>query len=191
VAEIGYLTGGAWLLNTAGYTGAVYHILADGLMTLCLFMAVGAVIYRTGHSSAAAMQGIFKRMPVTASVFLIGAASVVGIPPTCGFFSKWYLFQGAVQAEAWVFAAALIIAGLIAAVLFFKLLETAFFGILDDAMDENDKKPYTPILRVHREEAPLTMLLPLVFTGAALFGLGIYTNEVIRYLIRWSLPAGI
>ena len=192
VAEIGYLTGGAWLVNTAGYTGAVYHILADGLMTLCLFMAVGAVIYRTGDSRATAMQGIFHRMPVTASVFLIAAASVVGIPPTCGFFSKWYLIQGAVHAGAWVFAAALIIAGLIAAVLFFKLLETAFFGHLDDQMDENGKeKPHMSILKIHREEAPLTMLLPLVFTGAALFGLGIYTNEVIRYLIRWSIPAGI
>ena len=192
VAEIGYLTGGAWLVNTAGYTGAVYHILADGLMTLCLFMAVGAVIYRTGHSSKVAMQGIFQRMPVTATVFLIGAASVVGIPPTCGFFSKWYLLRGAVQAEAWGFAASLIIAGLIAAVLFFKLIETAFFGILDEGMDENGREPhYNSILRVRREEAPLTMLLPLIFTGAALFGLGIYTNEVIRYLIRWSLPAGI
>ncbi len=77
VAEIGYLTGGAWLANTAGYTGAVYHILADGLMTLCLFMAVGAIIYRTGETTADAMQGIFQRMPVTAAVFLIAAASVV------------------------------------------------------------------------------------------------------------------
>ncbi len=61
VAEIGYLTGGAWLANIAGYTGAVYHILADGLMTLCLFMAVGAIIYRTGESTAAALED-FPRM---------------------------------------------------------------------------------------------------------------------------------
>ncbi len=192
VAEIGYLTGGAWLANTAGYTGAVYHILADGLMTLCLFMAVGAIIYRTGESTASAMQGIFQRMPVTAGVFLVAAASVVGIPPTCGFFSKWYLLQGAVQAGAWVFIAALLIAGLVAAVLFFKLLERAFFGRLDDAVTEQGSgKPHAAALKIRMQEAPLTMLLPLVFTGAALFGLGIYTNEVVQYLIRWSVPAGI
>ncbi len=192
VAEIGYLTGGAWLANTAGYTGAVYHILADGIITLCLFMAVGAIIYRTGESRAAAMQGIFQRMPVTAAVFLVGAASVLGIPPTCGFFSKWYLLQGAVQAGAWVFVAALIIAGLVAAVMFFKLLEKAFFGRLDDLMiEKSNGKPGTAALKIRMDEAPLTMLLPLVFTGAALVGLGIYTNEVVQYLIRWSVPSGI
>jgi multicomponent Na+:H+ antiporter subunit D len=192
VAEIGYLTGGAWLANTAGYTGAVYHILADGLMTLCLFMAVGAVIFRTGESTAAAMQGIFRRMPVTAAVFLIAAASVVGIPPTCGFFSKWYLLKGAVQAGEWVFVAALIIAGLVAAVMFFRLLEMAFFGPLDDAVTEKGSgRPPAAALKIRMQEAPLTMLLPLMVTGAALFGLGIYTNEVVQYLIRWSMPAGI
>lgn len=138
------------------------------------------------------MQGIFHRMPVTAGVFLIAGASVVGIPPTCGFFSKWYLLQGAVQAGAWVFVAALLFAGLVAAVLFFKLLERAFFGRLDDAViDNGSQNPHTATLKIRMQEAPLTMLLPLVFTGAALFGLGIYTNEVVQYLIRWSVPAGI
>ncbi|MCF8091427.1 MAG: CoA-disulfide reductase [Desulfotignum sp.] len=192
VAEIGYLTGGAWLANTAGYTGAVYHILADGLMTLCLFMAVGAIIYRTGVSTSVAMEGIFQRMPVTAGVFLIAAASVVGIPPFCGFFSKWYLLQGGVEAGEWVFVAALIIAGLVAAVMFFRLLEMAFFGRLDDAVMENgSQNAHAAALNIRMDEAPLTMLLPLVITGAALFGLGIYTNEVVQYLIRWSLPAGM
>jgi hypothetical protein len=45
--------------------------------------------------------------------------------------------------------------------------------------------------KIRLEEVPLTMLLPLVISGAALFGLGIYTNEVVQYLIRWSVPAGI
>ncbi|MEX1302277.1 MAG: proton-conducting transporter membrane subunit [Desulfotignum sp.] len=192
VAEIGYLTGGAWLANTAGYTGAVYHILADGLMTLCLFMAVGAIIYRTGESTAAAMQGIFQRMPVTAGVFLIAAASVVGIPPTCGFFSKWYLLQGAVAAGEWVFVAALIMAGLVAAILFFRLIERAFFVRLDDtAIEKSSEKIHAAALEIPMQEAPLTMLLPLVLTGAALFGLGIYTNEVVDYLIRWTVPTGM
>lgn len=190
VAEIGYMTGGAWLANAAGFTGTTYHILADGLMTLCLFMAVGAIIYRTGESSAAAMQGIFRRMPITAAVFLIGAASIIGVPPTCGFFTKWYLIQGAVQAGAWVFVAALLIASLLAAVIFFRLLEIAFFGQLDEAGAEAHGHGHGSAPRVMMAEAPLSMLLPMVFTAAALIGLGVYTNEVITYFIRWSIPAG-
>lgn len=190
VAEIGYMTGGAWLGNAAGYTGAAYHILADGLMTLCLFMAVGAIIHRSGECSNSAMQGIFRRMPITAGVFLLGAASIVGIPPTCGFFSKWYLLQGAVQAGAWVFVAALLIAGLTAAIIFFRLLEIAFFGKLDgsEAADHGAGREHG---RGHggesgvvMTEAPISMLLPMLFTAAALIGLGIYTNEVVTYFIH-------
>jgi multicomponent Na+:H+ antiporter subunit D len=88
--------------------------------------------------------------------------------------------------------AALIMASLVAAVLFFRLLERAFFGRLDNAViGTGSGKPRAAAMEIRMQEAPLTMLLPLVVTGAALFGLGIYTNEVVQYLIRWSLPAGI
>lgn len=192
VAEIGYMAGGAWLANAAGFTGATYHILADGLMTLCMFMAVGAIIHRTGDSSAAAMQGIFRRMPVTAAVFLIGAAAIVGVPPTCGFFTKWYLIQGAAQAGAWVFVAALLIASLVAAIIFFRLLEIAFFGPLDEAAagGSGHGHGHGPGPQVARAEAPLSMLLPMIFTAAALIGLGLYTNEMVGNFIRWAVPAG-
>ena len=51
VAEIGYMVGGAWTGTAAGLTGAIYHIMADGLMTVCLFMAIGSVIYRKGKAN--------------------------------------------------------------------------------------------------------------------------------------------
>ncbi len=93
-----------------------------------------------------------------------------------------------------MFVAALIIAGLVAAVLFFRLLERAFFKRMDDAViGTGSKKPQTAAaaMEIRMQEAPLTMLLPLVLSGAALFGLGIYTSEVVQYLIHWSMPAGI
>lgn len=193
VAEIGYMVGGAWVANAAGFTGATYHILADGLMTLCLFMAVGAIIYRTGETTKAAMVGIFQKMPITSVVLVIGAASIIGVPPTCGFFSKWYLIQGAAQAGAWVFVAALLIASLVAAVIFFRLLEVAFFGDLDAAPVAGEGghghgHGHGPA--VVRAEAPLSMLIPMVITAAGLIVLGIYTREVVSYFISWSIPAG-
>lgn len=193
VAEIGYMTGGAWVANASGFIGATYHILADGLMTLCLFMAVGAVIYRTGDASKAAMRNIFQKMPITSVILIIGAASIIGIPPTCGFFSKWYLIQGAVQAEAWVFVAALLIASLVAAIMFFRLLEIAFFGDLDAEGDtaghHHDHGHDAPA--VARAEAPLSMLIPMVITAIAVIVLGLYTKEVVNYFIIWSVPAGL
>lgn len=194
VAEIGYMTGGAWVATSAGFTGAVYHILADGLMTLCLFMAVGAMIFRTGITTPEVMQNIFRKMPITAVVFIIGAASIVGIPPTCGFFSKWYLIQGAAAAGAWVFVIALLISSLVAAIIFFRLLEIAFFGSFDEAAGEQGHGGHGGhggAATVRMAEAPLSMLVPMVITAAGLIGLGLYTSEVVTYFIRWAIPVGM
>lgn len=191
VAEIGYMTGGAWIATASGFIGATYHILADGLMTLCLFMAVGAIIYRTGETSKAAMRNIFQKMPITAVIFMIGAASIIGVPPTCGFFSKWYLIQGAAEAEAWVFVAALLIASLVSAIIFFRLLEIAFFGDLDTTGASGDHGHTHGTVATIRAEAPLSMLIPMVITAASVIILGLYTKEVVNYFISWSVPLGI
>ncbi|MEW6595011.1 MAG: monovalent cation/H+ antiporter subunit D family protein [Thermodesulfobacteriota bacterium] len=183
VAEIGYMVGGAWLANANGLTGAIYHILSDALMTLCLFMTVGAIILRTGSSSFSAVENLCRKMPVTAAVFLIGAAAIVGIPPTCGFFSKWYLIRGAVQAGAWHFIAALIFASLASAVVFFRLIEIAWSGTFDG--HGHGTPP------VARAEAPLAMLAPMVAVAALLVIVGLYTNEIVANLIRWAIPAGL
>jgi multicomponent Na+:H+ antiporter subunit D len=133
-------------------------------------------------------------MPVTATVFLIGAASIIGVPPTCGFFSKWYLIQGGIQAEAWIFVTALLVSSLIAAIIFFRLIEIALFGPPDTAPPadgyghDHDHAPSQPAAA--RTEAPASMLVPMVVTAASLVVLGLYTNEVVTHFIRWALPEG-
>lgn len=185
VAEVGYMVGGAWLGNASGYTGAVYHILADGLMTACLFMAVGAVIFKTGDTSLAAMRGIFRKMPVTAAVFVTGGFAMIGIPPTCGFFSKWYLISGGVTAGQWGFVAALLFSSLVNAILFFRLIEIGYFGKFDD----HGHAGHHADARVN--EAPLTMLIPMVISAVLLVAVGLYTNEIVSGLVRFTVPAGM
>jgi multicomponent Na+:H+ antiporter subunit D len=183
VAEVGYMVGGVWLANESGLTGAVYHILADGMMTLCLFMAVGAVIFRTHQSSLEAMRNIFRKMPLTAIVFVIAGFSIIGIPPTCGFFSKWYLITGAVEAGQWLFIAALLFSSLINAVIFFRIFEIGYFPKFDQ---ESHSDVEIVVL-----EAPVTMIVPMVITAISLILIGIYTNEIVSGLVRWTIPAGL
>ncbi len=185
IAEVGYMVGGVWLANADGLTGATYHIVSDGLMTACLFMAVGAIIFKTGDSSLEAMRGIFRKMPVTSAVFLVGAFAMIGIPPTCGFFSKWYLIKGGVEAGQWIFVAALLFSSLINAVLFFRLIEIGYFG----KFDAEGKAPHHDHVVI--DEAPITMLVPMVVTAGLLILLGIYTNEIITGLIQYTIPAGL
>ncbi len=187
VAEIGYMVGGVWMANKTGFTGAVYHILADGLMTLCLFMAVGAIIYKSHTTSLSAMENLFQKMPITGVIFLIGAFSVIGIPPTCGFFSKWYLIGGAIEAKQWFFIVSLLISSLINAIIFFRLIEIAFFPDLN----QGEKQEYQKEQTIKMNEAPITMLVPMTIVAISLIVLGLYTKEVTTHLISWIIPAGI
>ena len=184
VAEVGYMVGGVWLANANGLTGAVYHILSDALMTLCLFMAVGAIIFKTKDSSYEAMRNIFQKMPITSVVFLVGALAIIGIPPTCGFFTKWYLIAGAAQAGQWVFIAALLLSSLISAIIFFRLIEIAYFGALESGSHGHQPK-------VAMAEAPLTMIIPMALTAISLIVIGLYTNEIVTGIVQWTIPKGL
>ncbi|MFT6498470.1 MAG: multicomponent Na+:H+ antiporter subunit D, partial [Akkermansiaceae bacterium] len=90
VAEVGYMVGGAWLGDPErwGMSGAVYHILADAFMTLCLFLCAGIFAKKANATRIEDLSGMFKKMPLTMTGFVVGALAMIGIPPTCGFFSK-------------------------------------------------------------------------------------------------------
>lgn len=176
IAEVGYMVGGAWLANEYGITGAILHILNDALMTLCLFMAASAIIYKVGGQQLTDLKGIFRRMPVTMTAFTLGALSMIGVPPTAGFFSKWYLILGGIQAARWEFVTALLFSSLVNAVLFFRIIEIGYF----EAPAEKGLN-----------EAPLSMLAPLLLVAASLVVVGLYSGDIIANIIRYAIPAGI
>jgi multicomponent Na+:H+ antiporter subunit D len=180
VAEVGYMVGGVWLANSTGMTGAVLHIVNDALMTLCLFLAAAAIIYRTGSLDFDRLTGLYRRMPLTMAAFTVGAFSMIGVPPTCGFFSKWYLILGAVEAGHWEFMVALLLSSLINAVLFFRIIEIAYFK----------PDPQPPSGGLLAGEAPLMLLKPLLLTAFALLAVGISSGPLVSQIIRLALPAG-
>jgi len=190
VAEVGYMAGGVWLGNASGLTGATYHILGDAMMTVCLFMVVGAIIHKTGDSSRESMRGIFKKMPVTSVVFLVGAFAMIGIPPTCGFFTKRYLIVGAFQAGQWAFAGALLFSSLINAVIFFRLIEIGYFPKFSGEEESHGHGTHGRQVTAV-DEAPLSMLVPMLIAAASLIVIGLYTNEIITGLIGRTIPAGL
>lgn len=183
VAEVGYMVGGVFLANANGLTGSILHIVNDALMTLCLFLVVAAIIYRQGSVSLVSLQGIFHRMPVTMAVFTLGAFAMIGVPPTCGFFSKWYLILGGVEAGRWEFVVALVISSLVNAVLFFRIIELAYFGSLADG----EHHAHAP---AERHEAPWWMLKPLVLTAILLIVVGLGTGPLVNNVIRLMIPVG-
>ena len=88
VAEIGYIVGGVWTGHPDSLMAAIYHIVADSLMTLSLFMIGGMVLFYIKSEKVSDCGNIFKRLPFTAIALIVVFASIVGIPPTSGFFPK-------------------------------------------------------------------------------------------------------
>lgn len=188
VAEVGYMVGGVWLANTHGMTGAILHIINDALMTLCLFLAAAAIVHRTGSLHFDHLRGLYRKMPLTMAAFTVGAFSMIGVPPTCGFFSKWYLILGGVEAGQWGYVAALIFSSLVNAVLFFRLIEIAYFPAAGEehGTAHGHAAGHGP---EKSQEAPRRLLQPLILTAFALIVVGLGTGPLVE-IIRLALPAG-
>ncbi|MDP6393971.1 MAG: monovalent cation/H+ antiporter subunit D family protein [Desulfobacterales bacterium] len=187
IAEIGYMVGGFWLANRAGITGAILHIINDAAMTLCVFLVAGNILYRVPGDSFDNLKGLFRKMPFSMGAFVVGALSIIGVPPTCGFFSKWYLITGGIAAGHYGFVAALLFSSLVNVVLFFRIFEIGYFEPFGDlhisgSMDEEEKT---------FDDAPLGMLVPLMIVAAGLIALGIYTDTLVTKVIQFAIPGGI
>ncbi|OQY07057.1 MAG: proton-conducting membrane transporter [Desulfobacteraceae bacterium 4572_123] len=189
VAEVGYMAGGLWLGNTESITGAILHLVNDAAMTLCVFLGAGTLRFKIkpfagGELLLDDLAGSFKKMPYTMAAFVAGALSIIGVPPFCGFFSKWYLLSGAVTAGHYEFLAALLFSSLVNVVLFFRIIEIGYYN----KPNHRTESGYLP---ARMDEAPLEMLIPLLLVAAGLLVMGIYTNDIVTHVIRFAIPAGV
>lgn len=182
VSEVGYIALGVGLANRNGLTGAILHILNDSFMMLTLFLVVGAIMYRYGKREIPQLRYLHRKMPFTMAAFVIAALSVIGIPPTCGFFSKWYLILGAIDANQWVFVAVLLISSLLNVVLFFRVIEHAYLEPEEEHAGGGSK------LAIAIEEAPFSMLMPILVAAAGIMVFGVLSGKIISTVIQFAVP---
>ena len=178
VAEIGYIVGGVWTGHPDSLMAAIYHIVADSLMTLSLFMIGGMVLFYIKSEKVSDCGNIFKRLPITAIALIVVFASIVGIPPTSGFFSKMYLIKGAFQMGYFQFIVALLFSSLASLFIFFRIFESYFYS-KDDAMG----------ISTRIKESRL-FVIPLVSVSAGIILLGITFNYWFQF-IQNIIPMGL
>lgn len=154
ISQLSYIVLGVSLLSPKGLIGGMTHIAMHAFGKITLFFCAGAIFVATGKKNISEMVGIGKRMPVTMVAFLIGALSVIGLPPTGGFFSKWYLVLGTLQADQWPMLIVLLGSSFINAVYFLPIVYMAFFCTQEESMFANTI-----------EEAPIWCVVPLVLTA--------------------------
>lgn len=180
VAQIGYIVVGFAVGNTLGLIGAILHIINHAIMKSCLFLVAGGVKWRTGEHTIEKYAQLCRKMPLTMGAFLIAALSMVGLPPTAGFFSKWYLVLGALEANMWPYVVIIIISSLLNAIYFFRVIENIYL-----------KKASEPSEEVKGSlELPLQMLVPIVVLGLGILVIGIFNEQIVSQVLLYALPGG-
>ncbi|MBZ4686680.1 MAG: dehydrogenase (quinone) [Clostridiales bacterium] len=186
VAQIGYIVLGISLGNMLGLIGALLHILNHAVMKSCLFLVAGGIKWRTGEHSIAKLAELSGKMPLTMGAFLVAALSMVGLPPTAGFFSKWYLVLGALDANMWPFVIVIILSSLLNAIYFFRVIENFFLKKREagEAVKRETGAPKESL------ELPVTMLIPIVILGIGILAIGILNSQIVTNILQYSVPGG-
>ncbi len=147
VAQIGYMALGIGFASAMGVTAALLHLFNHALMKGALFMAIGAIIYRVGSCRMDNIHGLGRCMPWTFGAVIIGGLSLVGVPGTAGFISKWYLILAALEQQAWISVAVILAGSLLAVVYVGKMIEALYFKPASEANQS-------------LKEAPLLLVIP-------------------------------
>ncbi|MBE6962435.1 MAG: hypothetical protein E7445_08280 [Ruminococcaceae bacterium] len=142
ISQVGYVITVAGMGTMLGLSAGLYHAMNHTIFKGLLFLTAGAVQHATGTLDLDEMGGLSKKMPKTTILFLIGAASISGLPPFNGFASKWMIYQAAFEraADGNIFFLVAAVAALITSVLtlasFIKVAQSVFFGQLPESMKD-------------------------------------------------------
>ncbi len=171
VAQIGYIALGISFASATGLTAGILHLFNHAIIKGGLFLALGCVFYRIGSVRRADMAGLSRRMPLTMAAFVVGGLSLIGVPLTAGFVSKWYLVLAALERGWWPVAALVVASSLLAVIYVWRVVETAYF------------QP-APEGGAAAGEAPLSMLAPMWLLIGANVYFGIDTTASVGVAAR-------
>jgi len=148
IAQIGYMIVGFSISTVTGLTATLLHLFNHALMKSAIFLALAAVMYRLGNVQLNSFHGLGRQMPLTMAAIVIGGLSLIGVPLTVGFISKWYLIIALLEQGWWPVAVLVLIGSLLAVIYVWRIVEVAYF-----------KAPLVNAIPV--KEAPLSFLIPI------------------------------
>lgn len=179
VSQVSYIALGVALLGPSSTVGGVVHLVHQGLMKITLFFCAGNLDEVLGIKKISQMRGVGRRMPWTMAAFTTGALGMIGLPPLCGFISKWYLGSGAIEAsQHWVLVV-LVASTLLNAAYFLPMIYLAWFCTAAEA----DPKSANP---GRRRDASWGLLLPPLVTAALAVVTGVMAGAEFSPL-QWAV----
>ena len=163
IAQVGYMIVGFSVSSATGLMATLLHLFNHALMKGAVFLALGAVMYRIGSVQLSQFQGLGRQMPLTMAAIVIGGLSLIGVPLTVGFISKWYLILATLENGWWPVAVLILAGSLLAVVYLWRIVEIAYF-----------KPPLANTESI--KEAPMSLLVPVWMLVIANIYFGIDTR---------------
>ena len=174
VSQVSYIVLGVAVPGPLAATGGLVHLVHQGVMKITLFFAAGSLAETLGVKSVADLCGTSRRMPWTMTAFTVAALGMIGVPPTAGFISKWYLAGGAAETGQWWVLGVLVASSVLNAMYFLPLVHAAWFQPPPDAWPAEHPRG--------RFEASLGLLVPPLVTAALTLLLGVLAGLPISAL---------
>ena len=176
ISNLSYMLMGASLMTPAGMVGSLSHLVLHGLMKITLFYCAGAVLVRTGQEYVQDLRGYGKVMPFTCAVFTLAGIALVGIPPLCGFVSKWNLLTAAAETGTLmgrIAIATLIVSAVLTAAYLFTVIIPMYFRPLNEDQ---------AALYGQNRDPGWMMKLPLTILCVVIVALGVYAQPLVTFL---------
>lgn len=165
VSQISYVLTGLFLFTDDGFTGALWQIVFHAVVKVGLFLCAGAVIFMYGKTEVKDLKGLGKKMPITFTCFTVLSLSLIGIPPTGGFYSKWYIATSALSADlgalSYIAPIILLISAILTAAYLLSISIDAFFGKEE--------------VEIEKKREPLLMVVPIIILTVIAVAGGVFS----------------
>ncbi|MDR4988956.1 MAG: proton-conducting transporter membrane subunit, partial [Bacteroidales bacterium] len=166
VSQLSYIVLGVAIAGVLSATGAIVHLVHQGIMKITMFFTAGSVAETYGYKKISELDGIGRRMPLTMGFFTIAVFGMIGLPPTAGFITKWYLGLGAVEAGSYWVVLVLLGSSALNAAYFLPIVYRAWFC--------EPEHEAVPLRRIGRLETQALLLIPVVVTGILSLAAGVF-----------------
>ena len=175
ISHIGIILIGIGQGNQTGFVGGIFYLLNDAVMQAALFFIAGVAFYQYGVRTIDDLGRVGKQAPWLTGSLIVVALGMIGLPPTGGFFGKWNIILGALEASNYVSVAAVLLATLLTLAYFVKLFEGIF-------------RQTSTGLDLQFGEFPLSFKMTLGVTSAAIMLLGLFSSPIVQLLLNHALP---
>lgn len=176
VSQISYVLCGLFVLDASALSGSVLQIIFHAVVKVGLFLCAGALIYLTGKTDVDSYVGAGKKYPIIMWCYTLLSLSLIGIPPFGGFFSKWYIAEGALKALSaplsYIVPAALLLSALYTAGYLLPISTRGFFPGED--------------VKVKKEKEPIAFIIPLVILAAIALAGGLFTPSAVNAISAFT-----